>query len=94
MGGRSTEGVLHLLTQLSRHVEIARTWSQTGSRLAFNQLSTGLRHAHDTRMQVCDQVCNLDSVMEFGVKGSLQSKRHRQIDNRPLQCAKYSLSEQ
>jgi len=50
--------------ELSRHVEIARTWSQTGSQLAFDQLSTSLRHAHDTRTQVCD----LDSVMECGFK--------------------------
>jgi len=45
--------------ELSRHVEIARTWSQTGSQLAFDQLSTGLRHAHDTHTQVCDQVGDL-----------------------------------
>ena len=32
--------------ELSRHIEIARTWSQIGSQLAFDQLSTGLRHAH------------------------------------------------
>jgi len=51
--------------ELSRHVQIhvARTCSQTGSQLAFAQLSTGLRRAHDTHTQVCD----LDSVMEFGL---------------------------
>jgi len=45
-------------------VEIARIRSQTGSQLTFDQLSTGLRHAHDMHTQVCD----LDSVMEFGLK--------------------------
>ena len=29
--------------ELSRHVEIARTWSHTGSKLAFDRLSTSLR---------------------------------------------------
>ena len=31
----------------------------TGSQLAFNQLSTGLGHAHDTQTQVCVQVRDL-----------------------------------
>jgi len=39
-----------------------RTWSQTGLQLAFDQLSSGLRHAHDTH-KVCTQVGDhLDSV--------------------------------
>jgi len=33
--------------------------SKTGSQLAFDQLSTGLRHAHDKHTQVCDQVGDL-----------------------------------
>jgi len=45
----------------ARHVEIARTWSQTGSQQAVDQLSTRTRHAHsDLRAGL-----RLDSVMEF-----------------------------
>jgi len=42
-----------------RHVKIARTSLQTGSQLAFDQLLTSLRHAHDTHTQVCVQVGDL-----------------------------------
>ena len=40
--------------------------SQIGSQLAFDQLSTGLRRAHDTRSQVCvqagDLVCDWNGI--------------------------------
>jgi len=32
---------------------------KTGSQLGFDQLSTGLSHAHDTHTRVCDQVGDL-----------------------------------
>jgi len=46
-------------------LEIAQTWSQTGSQLAFDQLSTGLRHSHDTHTRVCDQVCDCYLVCDW-----------------------------
>jgi len=36
--------------------------SQTGSQLAFDQLSTGLRRTHDTHTQVCILVGDLVSA--------------------------------
>ena len=51
--------------ELCRH--IARTWSQTGLQQAFDQLSTGLRHAHAGLDPGRRPGLRLDSVMEFGL---------------------------
>ena len=42
--------------ELSRRVEIARIWLQTGIQLAFNQLSTGLQHAQRHTTRTCRSV--------------------------------------
>ena len=47
-----------------------RTWSQTGSQLAFGQLSAGLRHAHAGLRPGLRPVCDLESVMEFGLNAA------------------------
>jgi len=58
----------------SGHVGIERTWSQTGSQLDLDQLSTGLRHAHAGLWPGSGQIPlryparEPDSVMEFGLK--------------------------
>jgi len=47
------------LKQFYLNITIAQTWSQTGSQLGFDQLSTGLQHAYDMHTQVCVQVGDL-----------------------------------
>ena len=60
--------------KLSRHVEIARTWSQTGSQLVCDQLATCIAPDRPNSIMLSSSLagrepaCELDSVMEFGVK--------------------------